>query len=131
MIGLQFGILAHQTCWKYSFTITKCTPFFTPFPISPVSLLQVKQELEVKAGKSTNYLSWLGLGMMGLQFGILARLTWWEYSWDIMEPVTYFVTYGTSMAMFAYYLLTKQVRTMPQLHMPPGLQGHTGTAEAT
>lgn len=46
---------------------------------------------------------------MGVQFGILARLTWWEYSWDIMEPVTYFVTYGTAMATYAYYVLTKQV----------------------
>ena len=47
---------------------------------------------------------------MGVQFGALARLTWWEYSWDIMEPITYFVTYGTSIAAFAYYVLTKQVR---------------------
>lgn len=46
---------------------------------------------------------------MGLQFGLFARLTWWEYSWDIMEPVTYFATYGTAAAMFAYYVLTKQV----------------------
>lgn len=46
---------------------------------------------------------------MSVQFGILARLTWWEYSWDIMEPVTYFVTYGTAMAAYAYYALTKQV----------------------
>lgn len=47
---------------------------------------------------------------MGIQFGVLARLTWWEYSWDIMEPVTYFVTYGTTIAMYAYFVLTKQVR---------------------
>lgn len=47
--------------------------------------------------------------MMGLQFGLLARLTWWEYSWDIMEPVTYFVGYGSAIAMFAYYILTRQV----------------------
>ena len=46
---------------------------------------------------------------MALQFGFLARLTWWEYSWDIMEPVTYFVTYGTAMGAYAYYVLTKQV----------------------
>lgn len=45
---------------------------------------------------------------MSIQFGILARLTWWEYSWDIMEPVTYFVTYGTAMAGYAYYCITKQ-----------------------
>ena len=39
-----------------------------------------------QAEKRTNHLTWLGLGMMSVQFGILARLTWWEYSWDIMEP---------------------------------------------
>lgn len=54
-------------------------------------------------------LTWVGLGMMSVQFGVLARLTWWEYSWDIMEPVTYFVTYGTAMAAYAYFVLTKQV----------------------
>ncbi|KAL8604189.1 hypothetical protein ACOMHN_014757 [Nucella lapillus] len=75
----------------------------------------VKMALEKDASKTTNYLSWLGLGMMGLQFGILARLTWWEYSWDIMEPVTYFVTYGTTMAMFGYYLLTKQEYLFPDV----------------
>lgn len=46
---------------------------------------------------------------MGAQFGILARLTWWEYSWDIMEPVTYFITYGTAIVMYGYFLLTQQV----------------------
>ena len=46
---------------------------------------------------------------MAWQFGFLARLTWWEYSWDIMEPVTYFVTYGTSLIMYAYFVLTREV----------------------
>lgn len=62
------------------------------------------------AEKKTSYLTWIGLGLMSMQFGVLARLTWWEYSWDIMEPVTYFVTYGTAMAAYAYYCLTKQVK---------------------
>ncbi|XP_078658847.1 calcium uniporter protein, mitochondrial-like [Branchiostoma floridae x Branchiostoma belcheri] len=47
---------------------------------------------------------------MALQFGVLARLTWWEYSWDIMEPVTYFITYGTAMAAYAYFAVTRQVQ---------------------
>ena len=82
----------------------------------------------MKAGRKANALSWVGLGMMSVQFGVLARLTWFEYSWDvshasfkisfllkiithtqIMEPVTYFVTYGTAMAAYAYFVLTKQV----------------------
>lgn len=53
---------------------------------------------------------WGGLAYMATQFGILARLTWWEYSWDIMEPVTYFITYGSAMAMYAYFVMTRQVR---------------------
>ncbi|XP_076269483.1 mitochondrial calcium uniporter isoform X2 [Rhynchophorus ferrugineus] len=67
-----------------------------------------KIELEQIAQKRSNWLAWAGLGMMSVQFGILARLTWWEYSWDIMEPVTYFVTYGTAMACYAYFVLTKE-----------------------
>eukprot|EP00088_Acartia_fossae_P012340 TRINITY_DN16358_c0_g1_i11.p1 TRINITY_DN16358_c0_g1~~TRINITY_DN16358_c0_g1_i11.p1 ORF type:complete len:397 (-),score=122.60 TRINITY_DN16358_c0_g1_i11:873-2063(-) len=67
-----------------------------------------KQELEEWAEKRTSLISWAGLGLMSVQFGVLARLTWWEYSWDIMEPVTYFVTYGTAMAAYAYFVLTKE-----------------------
>lgn len=68
-----------------------------------------KSELVSLSQRRTTLLSWLGLGLMGVQFGILARLTWWEYSWDIMEPVTYFITYGTTMAMYAYFVVTRQV----------------------
>jgi len=72
-------------------------------------MLQKKIELARLAEKRTTTLTWVGLGLMSVQFGILARLTWWEYSWDIMEPVTYFVTYGTAMACYAYFVMTKQV----------------------
>jgi len=67
-----------------------------------------KLELEDWAEKRTSLVSWVGLGLMSVQFGVLARLTWWEYSWDIMEPVTYFVTYGTAVAAYAYFVLTKE-----------------------
>uniref|UniRef100_A0A8D8PYW9 Calcium uniporter protein n=1 Tax=Cacopsylla melanoneura TaxID=428564 RepID=A0A8D8PYW9_9HEMI len=66
-----------------------------------------KQSLELNAGRHTNLAKWVGLGLMGMQFGILARLTWWEYSWDIMEPVTYFVTFGTAMGVYAYHAVIK------------------------
>ncbi|KAJ8951785.1 hypothetical protein NQ318_019758 [Aromia moschata] len=73
-------------------------------------LEETKNQLELVAQRRGNWLSWAGLGLMSVQFGILARLTWWEYSWDIMEPVTYFVTYGTAMACYAYFVLTREVR---------------------
>ena len=54
----------------------------------------------------------LSFPAMCLQFGVLSRLTWCEYSWDIIEPVTYFIGYGTLMGMFAYYIVTRQVKTV-------------------
>ncbi|XP_076348876.1 calcium uniporter protein, mitochondrial-like isoform X3 [Tachypleus tridentatus] len=74
-----------------------------------------KAELEAASHRRTSLLTWIGLGLMGAQFGVLARLTWWEYSWDIMEPVTYFITYGTSIAMYAYFVLSKQEYNMPDV----------------
>jgi len=71
--------------------------------------VQLREELEKKAEKRTRHLSWIGLALMGTQFGFMARLTWWEYSWDVMEPVTYFVGYATAIAMFAYYVITRKV----------------------
>ncbi|XP_015776100.1 PREDICTED: calcium uniporter protein, mitochondrial-like [Acropora digitifera] len=71
-------------------------------------LEELKTEIESRSAKRTTAVVWGGLAYMALQFGLLARLTWWEYSWDIMEPVTYFVGYGTAMAAYAYFILTRQ-----------------------
>uniref|UniRef100_A0A0K8VE55 Calcium uniporter protein, mitochondrial n=2 Tax=Bactrocera latifrons TaxID=174628 RepID=A0A0K8VE55_BACLA len=79
------------------------------FEIAPLEM--EKQELAKLAQRKTVVATWVGLSLMAVQFGVLARLTWWEYSWDIMEPVTYFVTYGTTMALYAYYCLTKSEYT--------------------
>ncbi|XP_028975710.1 calcium uniporter protein, mitochondrial isoform X2 [Esox lucius] len=76
-------------------------------------LEKVREELSRKAERRTTWVMWGGMAYMATQFGILARLTWWEYSWDIMEPVTYFITYGTAMAMYAYYVLTRQEYIYP------------------
>lgn len=51
---------------------------------------------------------WLGLGLMSIQAGILARLTWFDYSWDIVEPISYFVSYSAVIGVYAYYVLTRK-----------------------
>ena len=71
--------------------------------------------LVMGAERRTTILAWSGLCYMAIQFGFLARLTWWEYSWDIMEPVTYFVTYGTAIAAYVYYVITRQVSLLMDL----------------
>ncbi|XP_076372845.1 calcium uniporter protein, mitochondrial-like [Tachypleus tridentatus] len=84
--------------------------------LEPLEKIEEKQELAMATQKRTVMLSWLGLGWMGVQFGILARLTWWEYSWDIMEPVTFFITYGTTIVMYAYFVLTRQEYYLSDVH---------------
>ncbi|KOC61795.1 Calcium uniporter protein, mitochondrial [Habropoda laboriosa] len=76
---------------------------------------QKLQELETTATRKANIIVWVILVLMSIQFSGLARLTWWEYSWDIMEPVTYFVTYGTTMAWFIYFAVTKQEYMLPDV----------------
>lgn len=66
------------------------------------------------AERRANLHALCGLVGMGIQVGVLARLTWWEYSWDIMEPVTYFVTYVTGMACYIYFIMTRQVSVHPK-----------------
>ncbi|XP_028045144.1 calcium uniporter protein, mitochondrial [Monomorium pharaonis] len=80
-----------------------------------VPMEQKLQEIQNAAYKKANFFIWTFLIMMSIQFGALARLTWWEYSWDIMEPVTYFVTYGTTMMWFIYYLVTRQEYMLPDV----------------
>jgi calcium uniporter protein, mitochondrial len=45
---------------------------------------------------------------MGLQFGIMARMTYWEYSWDIVEPLSYFVGQATTMLAASYFIIKGQ-----------------------
>ncbi|XP_078397906.1 calcium uniporter regulatory subunit MCUb, mitochondrial-like isoform X3 [Cetorhinus maximus] len=78
-------------------------------------LEQVKSQLFLKAEAKSSRLMWVGLALMSTQAGALAWLTWWVYSWDIMEPVTYFITYASSMAFYAYFLLTRQDCVYPDV----------------
>ncbi len=105
-----------QNIAKYSVEYCAVKSYFWMFALSSViSFSQVREDLSKMAKRKTALVLWGGLAYMSIQFGVLARLTWWEYSWDIMEPVTYFVTYGTSMALYAYFVLTRQVSSSSSL----------------
>ncbi|XP_062055732.1 calcium uniporter regulatory subunit MCUb, mitochondrial [Lepus europaeus] len=71
-------------------------------------LEQVKARIEARSEAKTSGLLWAGLALLSVQGGALAWLTWWVYSWDIMEPVTYFITFANSMVFFAYFIVTRQ-----------------------
>lgn len=69
---------------------------------------QTREELSLIAKKHTNRMVWFGLGLMGIQAGIMARLTWFDYSWDIVEPISYFVSYSAVVGTYAYFVLTRK-----------------------
>ncbi|XP_063116692.1 calcium uniporter regulatory subunit MCUb, mitochondrial isoform X2 [Cavia porcellus] len=76
-------------------------------------LEQVKARIEACAEASTSRLLWAGLALLSTQGGVLAWLTWWVFSWDLMEPVTCFLSFTNSMVFFAYFIVTRQNYTYP------------------
>lgn len=80
--------------------------------LSPLE--KMKAQLSRTAEFHTSRVVWVGMALLSLQGGALAWLTWWVYSWDVMEPVTYFITYATSIGAFAYFVLTRQDYVYPE-----------------
>ncbi|KAL3982940.1 hypothetical protein ACH3XW_49175 [Acanthocheilonema viteae] len=68
------------------------------------SLIQEKFEIDAFCKKHEQRMLWLTLAAMGFQAGFLARLTWWKYDWDVVEPII--ATYAALIASFSYHLYT-------------------------
>uniref|UniRef100_J3N3U6 Calcium uniporter protein C-terminal domain-containing protein n=1 Tax=Oryza brachyantha TaxID=4533 RepID=J3N3U6_ORYBR len=64
--------------------------------IDRTAALQVRREL------------WLGLTYLVIQTAGFMRLTFWELSWDVMEPICFYVTSMYFMAGYAFFLRTKK-----------------------
>ena len=51
---------------------------------------------------------WCGLGFFMVQTLGFMRLTFWELSWDVMEPICFFVTSIYFMAGYCFFLKTSK-----------------------
>ncbi|KAL6993632.1 hypothetical protein U1Q18_011744 [Sarracenia purpurea var. burkii] len=51
---------------------------------------------------------WCGLGYLVIQTAAFMRLTFWELSWDVMEPICFYVTSVYFMAGYAFFLRTSK-----------------------
>ncbi|PRP80571.1 hypothetical protein PROFUN_12333 [Planoprotostelium fungivorum] len=71
-------------------------------------LMREKLDLDRRAYRFADLVLFGGLGAFAAQYFFLARLTWWEFNWDIMEPVTYFIGSGTALLAMFYFTLAKQ-----------------------
>ncbi|MFH4979829.1 hypothetical protein AB6A40_006538 [Gnathostoma spinigerum] len=79
------------------------------------SLEKQKLAIDKECESHSEKILWSTFAAMGIQMGLFARLTWWEYSWDIMEPITYFATYATVIGSLGYYLYTRQSFEYPEV----------------
>lgn len=49
---------------------------------------------------------WCGLGYLVIQTAAFMRLTFWELTWDVMEPICFYVTSIYFMGGYAFFLRT-------------------------
>ncbi|KAK9069056.1 hypothetical protein SSX86_013172 [Deinandra increscens subsp. villosa] len=71
--------------------------------------LQVKQEeIDRLAHKQVRWILYTGLGFSLGQIGLFFRLTFWEFSWDVMEPIAFFATTSGIIVGYAYFLITSR-----------------------
>ncbi|CAH8306280.1 unnamed protein product [Eruca vesicaria subsp. sativa] len=68
----------------------------------------MKEEIDVLAHKQVRKILWCGLGYSVVQIGLFFRLTFWEFSWDVMEPITFFTTATGIIVGYAYFLMTSR-----------------------
>ena len=76
-----------------------------------------KQKNDYEA-RLSRYRSWMlgsGLFLLLFQFGVFVRLTYWELSWDVMEPIAYFTSLIYGIVLFTYSLWTKENFEIPNV----------------
>ncbi|GJN28436.1 hypothetical protein PR202_gb16560 [Eleusine coracana subsp. coracana] len=71
-------------------------------------LQERKEEIDKLAHKQVRRILWSGLGFFMCQVGLFFRLTFWEFSWDVMEPVAFFTTASGLLVGYAYFLITSR-----------------------
>ncbi|CAH8392696.1 unnamed protein product [Eruca vesicaria subsp. sativa] len=79
-----------------------------PRRIELKELEAVKAVIDVKAHSLVRRELWAGLGYLILQTAGFMRLTFWELSWDVMEPICFYVTSIYFMAGYGFFLRTSK-----------------------
>eukprot|EP01018_Ginkgo_biloba_P001144 Gb_05169 [translate_table: standard] len=67
-----------------------------------------KEEIDRIAHRHVRLVLWTGLGCLSFQTALFFRLTFWDMSWDIVEPMTFFATTSGLLAGYAYFLATSR-----------------------
>lgn len=67
-----------------------------------------KAAIDQKADALVRRELWCGLGFLVVQTAGFMRLTFWELSWDVMEPICFYVTSMYCMAGYTFFLRTSK-----------------------
>ncbi|KAG1355125.1 calcium uniporter protein 4, mitochondrial [Cocos nucifera] len=67
-----------------------------------------KAEIDRKAVAQVRRELWSGLGFLVVQTIGFMRLTFWELSWDVMEPICFYVTSAYFMAGYFFFMRTSK-----------------------
>lgn len=67
-----------------------------------------KFEIDRKAEFLVRRELWCGLAYLVVQTAGFMRLTFWELSWDVMEPICFYVTSMYFMAGYTFFLRTSK-----------------------
>lgn len=79
-----------------------------PIRMELENLEKQKVEIDRVAESKVRSELWAGLFVLVAQTAALMRLTFWELSWDVMEPMCFFITSGYCGAAFLFYLITQK-----------------------
>ncbi|KAJ0975539.1 hypothetical protein J5N97_017504 [Dioscorea zingiberensis] len=91
------------------------TPDNDPRRVELKKLQERKEEIDMLAHKQVRQILWSGLGFFVVQIGLFFRLTFWEFSWDVMEPIAFFTTTTGLLVGYAYFLFTSRDPTYQDL----------------
>ncbi|KAE8709535.1 Calcium uniporter protein 2 [Hibiscus syriacus] len=88
-------------------------PLPVPGPNDPrrkelVELEKKKAVIDEKADSLVRRELWFGLSYLVVQTAGFMRLTFWELTWDVMEPICFYVTSVYFMAGYAFFLRTSR-----------------------
>lgn len=72
------------------------------------NMQQKKEEIDVLAHKQVRRILWTGLLISVGQVSLFFRLTFWDFSWDVMEPIAFFTTTTGLIVGYAYFLITSR-----------------------
>ncbi|KAJ8567191.1 hypothetical protein K7X08_019399 [Anisodus acutangulus] len=101
--------------------VVKAMEGLMPMPLAqpndPQMMKELQQMEENKAyiDKKAESLAqrelWYGLGIFVVQTAAFMRLTFWELTWDVMEPICFYVSSFYCMAGYAFFLRTSKEPT--------------------